>query len=1032
MANGESIETVFVSIEADFSKMLDGADKELEKAKDAAAKIGKTTDKAADSVGELGDEISKTGKKTKEWTQAAIKAEDATEGVGDAAAKSEKSVKGLGSVFSSAVKSVVNFFSRTSSGADKAGKASGRARDKLGRFIKVSEKAGDKGGASILKMGAAFGLAAGAASKLLDAVVNLATSAVQMLKGLASEAIQLASDFEQVQMTFTNIFKDEAQANKFLADLRVEATKLGISFNDASQFAKSIFPDTKNAEEFNRILKNAAIGAADAGLPLRELIFSFNEAVAGDFVSIRDRLDIPKEVIERIKAAPDTVSALNEELEKLFAKRGVDNLEAMSSTFDGLKRQISGFREGLLGIAGAKILEPLREGLQSIVDIIKEYGPSLDHVAEQFGEIIAMVVDFARGEVTENVFDPTLVFRMVEGLKSAVEWLRGTVEAFLGAVRAAKAFGTQVASYQSSFEPIFKLIRSGVATVSAAFLKLFTTVHPVGILFKTLGERIKNAGGFFGALNKAFITAAQMTAILSAAISGLIAFFSPLIEAAAAGATALWKFATLDFAGAMEAGKEGIKAIKDGLFDAEGGAAAFEDSMLESAKSIDAMSNPLKEVTEDVKGLDKAVSDAADTIEAKPLLDPAQLEKFGDQLAEAVEDRAKQQAKLEQETAEKITKIVGDANQKRLDIDKEFNDDLADLAQDSEEKRIKVIEGTRQALAELEQSTDRELSSRRKEFNKGELRQTEDHLKEMRRLQEDFLFNLDDAVRSRDAGAIVDLQRQFQKESSQREEGFSTNQNRQGQDFSAELDGIRKNEASRRDELITAQAQSLDDINKFEEEKRNDLEATREEEQEKLKQDLVEKLQLEDDNFIARQAALDEALQKQLESIAKNLADQKDITEEGAREILETFDQFFGIGGDIDKLMEDFARKRKIRADITVAFQGATSTPEPQTPAEAIASGGSFGGRKRLGGVQEFATGGTLIASKPTLALFGEKGPEVVQFTPMSELSSPEQSEPGRMIIELTGSAPPGVGAGERDAIAAVLLTALQDSGALN
>jgi hypothetical protein len=81
--------------------------------------------------------------------------------------------------------------------------------------------------------------------------------------------------------------------------------------------------------------------------------------------------------------------------------------------------------------------------------------------------------------------------------------------------------------------------------------------------------------------------------------------------------------------------------------------------------------------------------------------------------------------------------------------------------------------------------------------------------------------------------------------------------------------------------------------------------------------------------------------------------------------------------------------------------------------------------------VQEFAEGGTLIANKPTLALFGEAGPEVVQFTPMSELSSPGQSEPGRMIVELTGSAPPGIGSGERDAIAAVLLTALQDSGAL-
>lgn len=896
-----------------------------------------------------------------------------------------------------------------------------KTKDKLGDLDGAGKKAGTsiKGGAAIA--GAAFGLAATAASGLLNVIINIATGAVQMFQNLAAQAVQLASDFEQVELTFTNIFKDKTQATKFLADLRGEATRLGISFNDAAQFAKSIFPDTKNAEEFNRILKNAAIGAADAGLPLRELIFSFNEAVAGDFVSIRDRLDIPKEVIERIKAAPDTVAALNEELEKLFEKRGVDNLEAMSSTFDGLRRQIAGFKEGLLGLAGLQIIDPLREGLQSIVDIIKEYGPSLDQVAEQFGEIIAMILDFAREEATGKIFDPVLVFRMIEALKSGVEWLKSTVESFLSALKAAKAFGEQVAGFIPLYAPVFKFILGNIVQLVAKFTGL-------GLVFQRLSERVEEAGGFFKALEKAMVAGAQVMAILTATAKGMTQVFIGAFDVTAGLGKALIALATGD----MDALKDALLQANDGFKAAtQGGGEAFKKSLFESAEAINQATSPaVKELTEDVKGLDKAVSDAADTIEEKPLLDPAQLEKFGDQLADAVENRAKQQAKLEQDTAERIEKIVKDANQKRLDIDKKFNEDLADLAQDSEEKRTKVIQDTREELAKLEQTTDQQLASRRKDFNKNELRQTEDHLKAMRRLQEDFLFNLDDAVRDRDAGAIVDLQRQFQRESARREEDFSINRDRQDQDFSTELDNIRQNEARRREELLAAQAQSLADINQFEEQKRAELEMRRIEEQDKLEQDLAEKLQRENDNFIARQAALDEALQKQLESIARNLADQKEVTEEGAREILETFDKFFGIGGDIDQLMEDFARKRKIRADITVAFSG-PQAPPPPTPQEAIASGGSFGGRRRLGGVQEFAAGGTLIAQKPTLALFGEAGPEVVQFTPMSDLSTPGGQEPGRMVIEMTGSAPPGIGAGERDQIAAVLLTALEESGAL-
>jgi hypothetical protein len=633
------------------------------------------------------------------------------------------------------------------------------------------------------------------------------------------------------------------------------------------------------------------------------------------------------------------------------------------------------------------------------------------------------VVDFAKDELISGIFNVPTVFNFVEALKTGVEWLKSTVEAFLDAVRAAKAFAAEWLKYAALFAPIFKFIFGGMATLIMEYTAL-------GKVVTAVQEKLKETGGVFGALEQAFITGAQIVTIVTAVFNGFIVTLDGVFTSIKGIGKAFIAFVKGDLGGLKAALLEANTGFKQ---SSEGGAEAFKETILDGAKSIDEKMSPaVKDLTKDVKDLDKAISDAADTVEDKPLLDPAQLEKFGDQLLEATDNRAQKQIELEQATAEKIQKIMLDANQKRLDIDQKFNDALADLTQDSEDKRAQIIQDTRQALAELADSTDQQIASRRSEFNKNELRQTEDHLKAMRRLQEDFLFNLDDAVRDRDAGAIVDLQRQFKKERDQREEDFETGQNRQGQDFDEELSAIRENEASRRDELLTAQATELDNVTKFEEEKRLELEARRAEEQEKLEQDLAEKLQRENDNFIARQAALDEALQKQLESIAKNLADQKDVTEEGAREILETFDQFFGIGGDIDKLMVDFARKRKIRADITVAFQGETVTePEPEQPPPSGAPQPPPGA-PRLGGVQEFAEGGTLIASKPTVALFGEAGPEVVQFTPMSRLRNPGQSEPGRMIVELTGSAPPGIGPAQTDQIAAVLLQALNDSGALN
>jgi flagellar biosynthesis GTPase FlhF len=585
-----------------------------------------------------------------------------------------------------------------------------KTKDKLGELDGAAKKGGASMGKGAAMAGAAFGLAATAAAGLLTAIVNIATSAVDMFKNLSSQAVQMAGDFEQVQLTFTNIFKDRGQANAFLKGLQTEATKLGVSFGEASQFAKSLFPDTSSVEQFNELLRVAAVGAADAGLPLQELIFSFNEAVSGDFVSIRDRLDIPKDVIERVKAAPDIVSGLTTELDKLFTKRGVNDLEAAGSTLQGLQRRIKGFSEELLLVAGLEILGPLREGFQSFFDILEQNKPALDELAGGIGEVIGLVVDFAREEIFTG-----LKFELpLEGIKSFIEGTKNAVRGILAVADQIKGAIEAIAGWIS-------MVMKAGETVSPLLERL-------DALRKWLGLGEIN----FKRLDKAMVAAAQVIAIVQATIKGLTASFAPLFDVIGNAKDALVAFLTGDFEGAGKAAKRALDGMKSGFIDNQAGAQAFKESMLASAESISRITDPAEEATETVEKLGKAVSDAADTVEAKPLLDPAQLEKFGDQLAEATENRAKQQAELEQETAEKIQKIVEDANEKRLQIDEKFSDDMEALAQDSEQKRVNVIQKTREALADLEESTDQQLSSRRKDFNKNELRQTEDHLKAMR------------------------------------------------------------------------------------------------------------------------------------------------------------------------------------------------------------------------------------------------------------------------------------------------------------
>jgi hypothetical protein len=651
-----------------------------------------------------------------------------------------------------------------------------------------------------------------------------------MFKNMAAQAIQLAGDFEQVQLTFTNIFKDRAQADAFLKDLQGEAAKLGISFNEASQFAKSLFPDTSGQEQFNELLRVAAIGAADAGLGLNELIFAFIEAVSGDFVSIRDRLDIPKDVIERVKAAPDIVSGLTVELDKLFTKRGVNNLEAAGSTLQGLQRRIKGFTEELLLVAGLEILGPLREGFQSFFDILQQNKPALDELAGGIGEVIGLVVDFAREEIFTG-----LKFELpLEGIKSFIEGTKNAVRGILAVADQIKGAIGAIAGW------IGMVMKAG-ETVSPLLERL-------DALRKWLGLGEIN----FKRLDKAMVAGAQVIAIVQATIKGLTASFMPLFEAIGNGKDALVAFLTLDFEGAGKAAKRALDGMKSGFIDNQAGAQAFKESMLASAESISRITDPAEEATETVEKLGKAVEDAAEIAEAKPLLDPTKLEGFSDQLIDATENRNEQLEQLEEDHAKKVSEIMANANEKRLDINDKFSEDMADLADDSEKARLKAIEDTAKELVEAADETDRQLKARREDFNQDELRETEDHLKEMRRLQEDFLFDLSDAVRDRDARAVVDLQRQFERESSRKEEDFSQGQSRQREDLDSELSAIRENEAQKRDEILAAQAQELEDIRKNEEEKKTELEARRNEELEKLEENLTEQLAKQNENFRER------------------------------------------------------------------------------------------------------------------------------------------------------------------------------------
>lgn len=178
-----------------------------------------------------------------------------------------------------------------------------------------------------------------------------------------------------------------------------------------------------------------------------------------------------------------------------------------------------------------------------------------------------------------------------------------------------------------------------------------------------------------------------------------------------------------------------------------------------------------------------------------------------------------------------------------------------------------------------------------------------------------------------------------------------------------------------------------------------------------------------------------------------------------ARKVLETFNEYFGVNGDIDKLMEDFARRRNTKMEIAVKFKKSGS-PEPSTSnnqrrggqdpgAAATNAASSSGGRTSETGtrassnsssVAAFADSGMMTANKPTLLLFGEGGEsetativKASQMNGRNGITSPLPMGKQEMMlkIDVSGDAPPGVVSEFKEQVAGVIIEMVQSTGIL-
>jgi uncharacterized phage infection (PIP) family protein YhgE len=896
----------------------------------------------------------------------------------------------------------------------------------------------------------------------VQAVMNFVRTLSEGLKAITGGFIATNQQFETFRVQFETLLGSQSEAQKRIDELAKFGVETPFELSEIVQADRLLqtFGGTALATGDN--LRRIGDSAAAVNAGFQEVSFwtgrMYSAMMGGQpFGEASMRLqelgimsgDVRQKLEEMQKSGADGAELWAYYASVVDEKFG-GAMDRLSKTLGGVMSNLADFKAMLLREGGEEYFEGVREDAIRLYDVLSapEAQKALTELAKAFGSI----VDTVRQSATSPILD------QLEGIEpEKVSSLAESLGRFADSLANLGGAGGEGGS--------------GVNKALDSLSTLTDTVTTLVNLLKVLEDR-------FNAVSTAATGLAQ-----GSSLGRLVIDIKEDIELASQS------FGALDAVVERFTGKS-LAGWSAGLAKASGELAGVDQGLKNVSSSLDAMNltgaptgapmAPEGEGEDFTEARERFEKYSQEFLDAQSELDEqrAELEKdHGEKVADITEKYGEQVAELEEEIAERRSDIVADSAKALADLEEEgaerrqeIAEDtakaLAKLERDTASARADAIAGAQEDLAELEEDTQGAVAEVQEEAREEERRATEDHQREMRRLQEDYLLNLEDAVKNRDARAIVDLRRKYEAEKREKTEDFETQRSRAREEareqaeqareaeeekrreieeaLAKQLEAIEENEAEKRAQIEANQQEQLAELAETEAEKREEIAASQEEQLAKLaeheaekraqiEEGLAEALAAEQESYTERQAALDEALQKRLEAVAQQLADEKDITEEGAEAILETLNEYYGVGGRMDQVTEGYRDRQRAQQRANANFDA--NLPGGGPGGGEFVPAGSGGGA----GLPAFAEGGIVPGpiNRPRKVI-AHGGELIVPYEEVSrhmdtmrESMAMNFTSQGEMDvnIKLSGSAPPGIGGSEIEAIAGTLVKALNEAG---
>jgi hypothetical protein len=359
-----------------------------------------------------------------------------------------------------------------------------------------------------------------------------------------------------------------------------------------------------------------------------------------------------------------------------------------------------------------------------------------------------------------------------------------------------------------------------------------------------------------------------------------------------------------------------------------------------------------REAKELADAIEKSVDDIADSFQ--------RLADASDDALTRMQDRLED---LSTDFAFDIIDAARDLGFKLQDIDRKAGDQL-------EKARIKRDE----RLADLAWDTRNKIAELNADARNEELREEARFNLELLQMQRRYLFDLEDAVRERDARRVLDLMRRFNLERTEAQENYDMEREERERQLELDIAEVKRGEQRKRLEIMRT----------FEL-RRQEIERNRMRERAAARRDYQRELEEIFENEKRRREAIqlmydrrirDLEIQhaRRLEAIGRNLGKEIGLNQEAAQAVIDIWSQAYKGVAQIASAIRGLQQGMAAAGSATAGTVAGTSVEQLQANPEL---------KSHLRYVGAYQHGGSVVARSPTMALFGEAGAERATFTPL-------------------------------------------------